>query len=187
MKKAYFGAAIVAIILAVVGLYGCSDGNHHKAERLVDTVGRYYFDTDSIAMVKSVVDEDVEIGETMREIAADSSATVRGYVYALTMPRSELSEYIVGHPDHAFYKAAVDCIASVDGFEARESFIGNMVSVIKSQPVDIQAKFVTTVSTPEIIAASLEAGDEDLSEEIRKIYAASADTTLLQRYENSLR
>lgn len=186
MKKAYIGAAIVAILVAVVGLYGCADGNHRKAERLVNTVGRYYFDTDSIKMVKGIVDEDSEIGGTMREIVADSSATVRGYVYALTMPKSELSEYIVFNPDNDFYSAVVDCIACIEGFETRESFIGDMVSVIESKPVDIQAKFVTTVSTPEIIAASLEPGDEDLSKEIIKIYTASADTTLLQRYENSL-
>ena len=165
------------ILICISFLYGMGSCSSHANddERAALYVQRLSINLGNIDSINAICEEisqicDDDTRSQINVIASDSSVEVHAVAMVVTLLPDAVADSIISHPSRSLITLLAETYERLGQNENLNGLQTALKKRFDKMSIPEKARFVTSVASPQECAQNIEAGDEELIDEIRLLY-----------------
>lgn len=184
--KLFTQTFMCAAMLGTAGvLLSCAQDNDAKAELIINKLSTFANCADSLRNIRDTNISDAE-KESVLKMISDSTTQFQAMAISTILSHDEIAGYIIKNPSRELVNATSKYLLQLDGNNSVSAFASALDKQFRALTTAKQAEFLTNVATPAECATHLQDGDDELKNELIKIYSQDVDSSALSIFKQHI-
>lgn len=185
--KLFTQVFLCTAMLSIAGtMLSCSQNSDARVSLIINKLSASQENADSLLAIRETQISDAD-KEKVLEIISDSTIEFKAMTIATLLTHEDIAGYIINNPKRELVDETCKYLRELDGSDNVTKFAATFDATFKALSATEQAQFLTKIASPAECAAHLEPGDDELKDEIIKIYKNNTDNTDLELFNKSIK